>query len=61
MKPKYREWLEQLRYSDVTVNAQVYRAERVEKYYGDLDGRRVPIFLNNFFLFSFFKCVLANA
>lgn len=38
MKPEYREWLEQQRYSDVTVNAQVYRAERVEKYYGDLDG-----------------------
>lgn len=37
MKPTYREWLEQQRYSDVTVNAQVYRAERVEKYYGDLD------------------------
>ena len=38
MKPTYREWLEQQRYSDVTVNAQVYRAERVEEYYGDLDG-----------------------
>ena len=38
MKPTYREWLEQQRYLDVTVNAQVYRAERVEEYYGDLDG-----------------------
>ena len=37
MKPTYREWLEQQRYSEVTVNAQVYRAKKVEECYGDLD------------------------
>jgi len=38
MRPKYREWLEQQRYSDGAVRAQVYRAKKVEECYGDLDG-----------------------
>lgn len=38
MKSTYTKWLEQQRYSDVTVNAQIYRAKKVEECYGDLDG-----------------------
>ncbi len=37
MKSTYKKWLEQQRYSDVTVNAQIYRARKVEECYGDLD------------------------
>lgn len=37
-KATYKKWLEQQRYSDGTVNTQVYRVERVEENYGDLDG-----------------------
>ncbi len=37
-KSTYKKWLEQQRYSDGTVNTQVYRVERVEENYGDLDG-----------------------
>lgn len=36
-KSTYKKWLEQQRYSDRTVNTQVYRVERVEENYGDLD------------------------
>jgi endonuclease NucS-like protein len=37
MKAGYRAWLEQQRYDAGTVNAQMYRAARVEEYHGDLD------------------------
>ena len=37
MRPKYREWLEQQRYSDGAVRTQISRAEKVEECYGDLD------------------------
>jgi hypothetical protein len=37
MKPTYRKWLEQQKYDPATINAQMYRAERVEEHYGDLD------------------------
>jgi hypothetical protein len=37
MKVGYRRWLEQQKYDPGTVNAQMYRAERVEEHYGDLD------------------------
>ncbi len=37
MKATYRNWLEQQKYDLNTVNAQMYRAGRVEEYYGDLD------------------------
>jgi hypothetical protein len=33
----YRKWLEQQKYDPATVNAQMYRAARVEENYGDLD------------------------
>lgn len=33
----YRNWLEELKYEAGTVNAQMYRAARVEQYHGDLD------------------------
>ena len=37
MKSTYRNWLEHQPYSPGTVQAQVHRAGRVEKHYGDLD------------------------
>jgi hypothetical protein len=37
VKADYRQWLERQKYQPNTVNAQVNRAERVEKHYGDLD------------------------
>lgn len=37
MKHSYRRWLEQQGYADNTVQAQMHRAGRVEKCYGDLD------------------------
>ena len=37
MKSNYRDWLEQQQYASATVQAQVNRAGRVEKHYGDLD------------------------
>ncbi|MCY4586955.1 MAG: endonuclease NucS [Bryobacterales bacterium] len=37
MKSTYRDWLEQQQYSAGTIQAQVHRAGRVEKHYGDLD------------------------
>ncbi len=37
MKSTYRNWLEQQKYSAGTVQAQMHRAGRVEKCYGDLD------------------------
>lgn len=37
MKSTYRSWLEQRGYVGETVQAQMHRAGRVEKYYGDLD------------------------
>ena len=38
MKPTYKKWLEERRYQKGTVNAQIYRAKKVEECYGDLDG-----------------------
>jgi hypothetical protein len=38
MKAGYRQWLEQQKYAAGTVTAQMFRAERVEEYYGNLDG-----------------------
>src|SRR5689334_9350518 len=40
-KQQYRAWLEAQKYDAVTVNAQMYRAERVEQYQGDLDEHYV--------------------
>lgn len=37
MKPEYKAWLEQEKYAPNTVNAQLYRAERVEDHHGNLD------------------------
>ena len=37
MKPGYRYWLEQRKYEAGTVNAQLYRAGRVEEFHGNLD------------------------
>lgn len=37
MKSEYRDWLERAEYDAGTVNAQVYRAERVEEFHGCLD------------------------
>ena len=37
MHPGYRDWLEQQKYDPGTIQAQMYRAGRVEQYYGDLD------------------------
>ena len=37
MKTGYRRWLEQQKYDSGTINAQMYRAERVEQYHGNLD------------------------
>ena len=37
MKAGYRWWLEQQKYDAGTVNAQMYRAARVEEHHGDLD------------------------
>lgn len=37
MKPNYRTWLEAEKYEQGTVNAQMYRASRVEEFHGDLD------------------------
>lgn len=37
MKSNYRDWLEQQQYALGTVQAQVNRAGRFEKHYGDLD------------------------
>jgi hypothetical protein len=33
----YRQWLEQQKYDSGTINTQIYRAERVEQYHGNLD------------------------
>src|SRR5712691_2549119 len=37
MKAGYRQWLEQQKYDAGTINAQMYRAGRVEEHHGDLD------------------------
>src|SRR5271157_3653482 len=37
MKKGYRRWLEQQKYDSGTINAQMYRAERVEEHHGNLD------------------------
>jgi hypothetical protein len=37
MKAGYRRWLEQQKYAAGTVNAQMFRATRVEEYHGNLD------------------------
>jgi hypothetical protein len=37
MKAEYQRWLEQQKYDAGTVNAQVYRAKRVEEHHGSLD------------------------
>ena len=37
MKTGYRPWLEQQKYDPGTIQAQMHRAGRVEKYHGDLD------------------------
>ena len=37
MKMGYRRWLQQQQYGSGTVNAQMYRAERVEEHHGNLD------------------------
>lgn len=36
-KELYRKWLEERKYDQGTINAQIYRASRVEEYHGDLD------------------------
>ncbi len=41
MKNNYRQWLENQKYDAGTINAQMYRAERVETYHGDLDEHYV--------------------
>ena len=37
MKEGYRRWLEQQKYDAGTINAQMYRAARVEEHHGNLD------------------------
>jgi len=37
VKKNYRQWLENQKYDTGTISAQMYRAERVETYHGDLD------------------------
>jgi hypothetical protein len=37
MKAGYRRWLEQQKYDAGTINAQMYRAARVEEHHGNLD------------------------
>ena len=37
MKTGYRRWLEDQKYDAGTINAQMYRAGRVEEYHGNLD------------------------
>ena len=37
MRTGYRHWLEQQKYDPGTIQAQMYRAARVEEYHGDLD------------------------
>ena len=37
MKAGYRHWLEQQKYEAGTINAQLYRAGRVEEFHGNLD------------------------
>ncbi|WP_081964005.1 endonuclease NucS domain-containing protein [Hoeflea sp. BAL378] len=37
MRENYRKWLEDQKYSDATVNAQIHRVSKVEAAYGDLD------------------------
>lgn len=39
MRPDYRDWLTAQKYDPGTVAAQLYRVERVEKVYGNLDDR----------------------
>lgn len=36
-KELYRKWLEEKKYDQGTINAQIYRASRVEENHGDLD------------------------
>jgi hypothetical protein len=38
MKASYRGWLEQRKYDASTIDAQMYRAGRVEQHHGDLDA-----------------------
>jgi endonuclease len=37
MRADYKFWLERQKYDAGTITAQLHRAGRVEKYYGDLD------------------------
>lgn len=37
MKTGYRRWLEEQKYDEGTINAQIYRASRVEEHHGNLD------------------------
>ncbi len=37
MRPEYRSWLRRNAYGDGTISARLYRVERVEEHYGDLD------------------------
>lgn len=37
MKAGYRGWLEEQKYDAGTINAQMYRASRVEEHHGNLD------------------------
>lgn len=37
MRPEYKAWLEQEKYAPTTVNAQLFRAERIEEHHGNLD------------------------
>lgn len=37
MRASYRDWLERQAYANNTIQAQLHRAGRVEKHYGDLD------------------------
>jgi endonuclease len=37
MRADYRRWLEQEKYDPGTIQAQMYRAARVEEHHGDLD------------------------
>ncbi|MGH9511473.1 MAG: endonuclease NucS domain-containing protein [Terriglobales bacterium] len=37
MRADYKQWLERQKYQAATIQAQIYRVQRVEEYHGDLD------------------------
>lgn len=47
MKAVYRNWLEGQKYDPGTIQSQLYRAGRVEQYYGDLDEEYAKDHLNS--------------